>query len=53
MPKDALDQLGSLVLEEKRAVEETARATVAREFGAQGAAAPDFTGRCRRVPRGP
>ena len=30
MLKDVLDQLGSLTLEEKRAVEEAARAAVAR-----------------------
>lgn len=34
MLKDVLDQLGSLTLEEKRAVEEAARAAVARELGA-------------------
>ena len=38
MLKDMLDQLGSLTLEEKRAVEEAARAAVARELGAHGAA---------------
>lgn len=36
MLKDVLDQLGSLTLEEKRAVKEAARAAVARELGAQG-----------------
>ena len=41
MLKDMLDQLGSLTLEEKRAVEEAARAAVARELGAQGAGAPE------------
>lgn len=41
MLKDVLDQLGSLTLEEKRAVEEAARAAVARELGAQGAGAPE------------
>ena len=41
MLKDVLDQLGSLTLEEKRTVEEAARVAVARELGAQGAAAPE------------
>ena len=40
MLKDVLDKLGSLTLEEKRAVEEAARAAVARELGAHGAGAP-------------
>ena len=46
MLKDVLDQLGSLTLEEKRAVEEAARAAVARELGAQGAVAPESCPRC-------
>ena len=46
MLKDVLDQLGSLTLEEKRAVEEAARAAVARELGAQGAGAPESCPRC-------
>jgi len=46
MLKDVLDQLGSLNLEEKRAVEEAARAAVARELGDQGAAAPESCPRC-------
>ena len=46
MLKDVLDQLGSLTIEEKRAVEEAARAAVARELGAAGPAAPDACPRC-------
>lgn len=46
MLKDVLDQLGSLTLEEKRAVEEAARVAVARELGAQGAGAPESCPRC-------
>ena len=46
MLKDVLDQLGSLTLEEKRAVEEAARAAVARELGAHGAGAPESCPRC-------
>ena len=46
MLKDVLDQLESLTLEEKRAVEEAARAAVARELGAQGAGAPESCPRC-------
>ena len=46
MLKDVLDQLGSLTIEEKRAVEEAARAAVARELGATGPAAPDACPRC-------
>ena len=39
---DVLDQLGSLTLEEKRAIEEAARAAVVGELGAWGAIAPDM-----------
>ena len=46
MLKDVLDQLGSLTLEEKRAVEEAARAAVAREPEAHGAGAPESCPRC-------
>ena len=46
MLKDVLEQLGSLTIEEKRAVEEAARAAVARELGATGPAAPDACPRC-------
>ena len=46
MLKAVLDQLESLTLEEKRAVEEAARAAVARELGAQGAGAPESCPRC-------
>ena len=41
-----LDQLGSLTLGEKRAVEEAAREVVARELGATGPGAPDACPRC-------
>ena len=46
MLKDVLEQLGSLTIEEKRAVEEAARAAVARELGARGASAPESCPRC-------
>ena len=46
MLKDVLDQLGSLTLEEKRAVEEVARAAVAQELGASGPGAPGACPRC-------
>ena len=41
MLKGVLDQLGSLALEEKHAVEEAARAAVTRELGPRGAGAPE------------
>lgn len=46
MLKDVLDQLGSLTLEEKGAVEQAAREAVARELGATGPGAPDACPRC-------
>ena len=41
MLKDMLDGTGALTLAEKMALEEAAKAAVARELGAQGAAAHD------------
>ena len=48
MLRDVLDRLGSLTLEEKRAIEEAAREAVARELGARSASAPDACPRCGR-----
>ena len=48
MLKGVLDQLGSLALEEKHAVEEAARAAVTRELGPRGAGAPESCLRCGR-----
>lgn len=48
MLEGALDQLESLALEEKHAVEEAARAAVTRELGPRGAGAPESCLRCGR-----
>ena len=53
MLKDVLDQLGSLTLEERRAVEEAARAAVARGAGSAGGAgrrSPPRRCRCWATP---